>query len=98
MKSTNESKLNSNFGTLGRACLGSCRKLLAELRRTKQSVLREFRNRFQVPERSLELAMNVAEAISWETGFPQLFFPTLAIEKAQAAVDWQARQRQILAA
>jgi hypothetical protein len=45
----------------------------------------------------LELAMNEAEALAWQTDFPQLFFPTLAAEKAGAVAGWHARQRRLLA-
>ena len=30
----------------------------------------------------LHLALNEAEALAWQNGFPELIFPTLALEKA----------------
>ncbi len=45
--------------------------------------------------RLLQQALNEAEAIAWQTGFPQLVFPSLAAEKARAAANWESRQRTI---
>jgi hypothetical protein len=70
--------------------LAACAKLLAQLHKAKTAIADEFS--FQTPQRLLRLALNEAEALSWQTGFPQLVFPTLAREKAQALVDWHLRQ------
>src|SRR5881394_1292647 len=43
--------------------------------------------------RLLRQALNEAEAIAWQTGFPQLVFPLLALEKARAVATWESRQR-----
>jgi hypothetical protein len=43
----------------------------------------------------LKLALNEAEALAWQTDFPHLFFPALAMEKAQATVAWHQRQRAV---
>ena len=40
----------------------------------------------------LRLALNEAEGLAWQTEFPQLVFPVLAQEKAEAAVAWHQRQ------
>jgi len=45
--------------------------------------------------RILRLALNEAEALADQTGFPQLVFPTLAAEKAQAVSTWLRRQKSI---
>ncbi len=76
-------------------CINSCRRLLARLQKSKSSVLAEFRDRFTGNEHLLELAVNEAEALAWDTGFPGLLFPTLAAEKAGAVAAWQARQQRI---
>jgi hypothetical protein len=39
------------------------------------------------------LALNEAEALAWQTGYPHLLFPALATEKIQAATEWSARQK-----
>ncbi len=68
-------------------CINACRRLLARLQKSKSSVLAD--------EHLLELAVNEAEALAWDTGFPGLLFPTLAAEKAGAVAAWQARQQRI---
>jgi hypothetical protein len=83
----------SNLAT---ACVASCRKLLAGIERTRAAIVREFRDSFQDHEHLLDLAVNEAEALAWESGYPQLFFPTLATEKVQAVANWQARQQLLV--
>ena len=43
----------------------------------------------------LQLALNEAEALAWETGFPELVFPTLAQEKARSVATWHERQKAL---
>jgi hypothetical protein len=74
-------------------CLTSCRKLLAQIARTKAATLQEFHKTLQAPQHLLHLALNEAEALAWESGVPQLVFPTLAREKVQAVAAWHARQQ-----
>ena len=45
--------------------------------------------------RVLELALNEAEAVAWETGFPELLFPALAEEKVAEVAEWHARQQRV---
>jgi hypothetical protein len=61
----------------------------------KDSIRSEFREKFSVSEHLLDLALNEAEALAWETGFPYLFFPTLAREKLQALDAWSMRQKSL---
>jgi hypothetical protein len=63
--------------------------------RVKTSVLNDYRDLAGEHGRLLRLALNEAEAIAWQTGFPQLVFPTLAAEKARQAVSWHAKQRAL---
>ena len=91
---TNENRI-SNFSTVAAACVASCRKLIGQLQKTKTAIVAEFRGRFGASEPLLRLAMNEAEALAWETGYPYLVFPALATEKAQAVASWQARQQAI---
>ena len=76
-------------------CLTSCRKIIAQIEQTRRSILGEFRDAFQTQEHLLRLAVNEAEALAWQTGVPQLVFPTLAREKVQAVADWHTRQRYL---
>jgi hypothetical protein len=60
---------------------------LAELIRTKFAALWEQRPHL------LHLAVTEATALANSTGFPQLFLPALALEKAETASRWHRRQR-----
>ena len=45
--------------------------------------------------RVLQLALNEAEALAWQTGLGHLLFPVLAWEKARAVAEWHTRQQAI---
>ena len=81
-----------NFGV---RCVASCRKLLAQLEDVREQVVDEFRGRVAEHQRVLDLALNEAEALAWESGFPQLMFPVLATEKATAIAGWHVRQQSL---
>ncbi len=96
LNQTNECKENAAVGTgFTQACLRSCRKLLAALGRVRENVFAESRGRFNAPDRLVQLALNEAEALAWETNYPHLLFPTLATEKVQAVANWSAAQRAL---
>jgi hypothetical protein len=77
------------------ACLESCQKVLAQIEKSRKAIVAEFRASFGIPEQYLRLAVNEAEALAWQTGFPHLVFPELAAEKAKSMADWGAHQRAI---
>ena len=79
--------------TLAKACLASCQKLVAQMQKTKDAILAEFREALGAQDHLLRLALNEAEALAWQTAYPHLVFPALAAEKAQAVATWHARQR-----
>ena len=54
---------------------------------------REFAPLLRHHPRLLRLTLNEAEALAWETGFPHLILPSLAMEKLNTAATWQVRQR-----
>ncbi|HEX9048659.1 MAG TPA: hypothetical protein VF988_16655 [Verrucomicrobiae bacterium] len=81
--------------TAARACLNSCQKLTAQLERLKAGLLDELKGRLAMPENWFRLAVEEAEALAWQTGYPHLLFPALATEKVQAVADWNARQQFI---
>ena len=68
-------------------------EIRAQIGAVKASIFYEFGECFPVNQHLLELAVNEAEALAWEIGFPGLLFPSLAEEKAQAVVRWHARQQ-----
>ena len=61
----------------------------------KEAVLTEYADLTGEHTRILRLALNEAEALAWQTDFPHLFFPALAVEKAGAALAWHRRQRAL---
>ena len=81
--------------TLTNRCLTSCRKLMAQLEQTKSEVIADFRSMLGGQEQMLRLALNEAEALAWQTEYPHLVFPALAMEKAQGLAAWHTRQRSI---
>ena len=96
MNATNKTEGNAAFNsTFKHVCLASCRKLLAQIEKTKDAIIAEFRETLGEHEQMLHLALNEAEALAWETAYPQLIFPTLAVEKAQAVASWHRRQQSI---
>lgn len=76
-------------------CLNSCHKLVARIERVKNNLVTEFRETFQAHDQLLKGAIIEAEALAWQTAYPELVFPDLALEKLQAAVGWEARQEAI---
>jgi hypothetical protein len=62
----------------------------------KRALAREFGTAISGQNQMLNSALNEAEAISWQTAYPHLVFPTLAEEKAFEVSRWAARQRRVL--
>lgn len=85
-----KNQTNSSFSA---RCVASCRKLLQQLQNVKEQVVDEFRDQVEEHQHLLRLAVNEAEALAWQTEFPQLLFADLATEKAHAVADWHARQQ-----
>ncbi len=89
----NENLKNARAGTAFKnACRATCQKVLAQITRVKESIFAESRYTLQTQERLLRLALNEAEALAWQTMYPHLVFPELAVEKVQAVANWNARQ------
>src|SRR6266516_4599797 len=76
-------------------CLASCKKLGAQIQKTKNAILKEFVDAFKTQEHLLRLALNEAEALAWQTEFLFFFNDTPTTEKAQAALAWSVRQRSL---
>jgi hypothetical protein len=77
------------------ACLARCRKLVAQIAQVKAALLRESHQAMRTRKHLLELALNEAEAMAWQTEYPHLVFPTLAAEKARAVALWHQRQERV---
>ena len=91
----NWNRTSGSTRTLADACLTACRKIVQRLGQAKEMILREFRTSLPGHEQLLRLAVNEAEALAWETEFPHLVFPTLAMEKAQAVAAWHEHQNAL---
>jgi hypothetical protein len=71
--------------------VASGQKLVIGIERAKQNLVAQFKNHLELPQRLFQVALNEAEALAWETEFPQLVFPTLAEEKIAAISAWYGR-------
>src|SRR5690348_6979914 len=70
-------------------------KASAQLEKIKKQLLVEYRLQMHRDKRMIDLALKEAEALAWQTGYPNLFFPVLAMEKAEAALAWNFRQQAV---
>ena len=81
--------------TLTHRCIRSCKQLLAGIESVKTKIANDFQETWELSGQPLRLALNEAEALAWQTAYPHLLFPALALEKVQAAAAWQTRQRSL---
>jgi hypothetical protein len=94
----NTTDVNNPFTTeqtLANRCVQSCKKLLAGIRATRNRIANEFHATREANEQLVQLALNEAEALAWQTPYPHLLFPALALEKVQSVATWQARQQAL---
>jgi hypothetical protein len=75
--------------------LQSCQNLLRKLEGVRAEFAREFSAKLGGYEAMLQLALNEAESLAFQTPFPHLVFPSLAEEKANAVARWAHRQRRL---
>lgn len=66
--------------------IASGQRLIMGIDEAKQSLATE--HELELPERFFRVALNEAEALAWETEYPQLVFPVLAQEKIEAISWW----------
>jgi hypothetical protein len=76
-------------------CVQSCRKLLAGIEQAKKKIANEFQETLDSHAQIFQLALKEAEALAFQTEYPHLLFPSLALEKIQAVSAWQARQQSL---
>src|ERR1044071_3247122 len=77
------------------ACLAGCQQILAQITTVKEAIFAESRRRLGSRAQMLRLALNEAEALAWQTKYPHLVFPTLALEKVQEIVAWNNHQQSV---
>ena len=96
-KQTSEARMDASgeSAAFSMRCLRSCRKILTQIRKAKAAILAEARGSLETHERMLHLALNEAEALAWQTGYPHLVFPALAAEKVHVVADWNRHQRSV---
>jgi len=93
MKQTN-TKGNSGSGSSAwKACCGLCRKIREQIADVKEAIFAESSRALTAPERLVRLALNEAEAAAFQTEYPYLVFPALAMEKIQSVATWNAHQQ-----
>ena len=61
--------------------------------RLQEAIRSKFAALWEQRPHLLHLAVAEATALANSTGFPQLFLPALALEKAESASRWHRRQR-----
>lgn len=94
MNTTNE-KTDSTKETFTNRCLQSCKVLLAEIEQAKNMIVDDFHETLDTHGNLFRLALNEAEALAWQTEFPHLVYPALAMERVQAVVAWRRRQQSV---
>lgn len=72
--------------------LDTCKVVLAQINHVKETILTEARNTIAAPEQLLRLALSEAEALAFQTRYPQLVFADLAEENIQRTAAWSERQ------
>lgn len=71
------------------------RHMTVQFTNIKNGLVREFGSAIGGHGQLLASALNEAEALAWQTGYPHLLFPVLAEEKASGINQWAARQRRV---
>jgi len=61
--------------------------------RQKNRIAGEFRETLDSHTQLFQLTLREAEALAFQTDYPHLLFPSLALEKLQTVSAWQARQQ-----
>ena len=95
MKTTDTNNKRTAEQTLTDRCVQSCKQLLGGIEQTKNRIANEFHETLEANSQLVQLALNEAEALAWQTAYPHLLFPELAVEKVQAVAVWQTRQRSV---
>ena len=95
MKTTDTNTNRTAEQTLTNRCVQSCKQLLAGIEQAKNRIANEFHETLEANSQLVQLALNEAEALAWQTDYPHLVYPTLALERVQAVVAWRTRQQTV---
>src|SRR5215469_3440088 len=99
----NATQVNGSLGnknqksTLGSVCVNTCNTVLMQINKAKEALFIEARDTFKVQEQLLRNVLSQAEALAFQTLYPQLVFAELAAEKIQRAAAWSNKQRRLIA-
>lgn len=77
------------------ACALSYQKAASLVTTARTSIMDQFRDLAAEDQHTLRLVLNEAEALAWQTEYPELVFQDLAEEKARGFVQWMAHQRDV---
>src|SRR5271154_4953240 len=94
MNTTTENTNNAKQ-TFTNRWLQSCKVLLAEIEQAKNMIVHDFHETLDTHGNLFRLALNEAEALAWQTDYPHLVYPTLALERVQAVAAWRKRQQSV---
>ena len=94
-QSKNSGEPAARLCTEARSATTDCSVIRAAVNRAKDRLVNEYSGKVDRSSKVLSLAITEAEALAWQTGLPHLFFPALAIEKAEAAVKWHRNQQRV---
>ena len=95
MKTTDTNESVTGKQTVATRCVQSCKKLLAGIAAARNRIGNEFHETLEANGQLVQLALNEAEALAWQTAYPHLLFPALAVEKVQSVAAWQTRQQSL---
>ena len=95
MKINQVNQVQGAAQNFAQACVAQYRKAVAQIEQVRTNVAAEFREAFSTQDRLLQHALNEAEALAWQTDYPHLLFPTLALERVTVANNWWQRQQRI---
>jgi hypothetical protein len=77
------------------AWLETDQPVTAQIRHLRRTISETHRAGRKGASRLFQLALNEAEALAWQTGFPHLVFPVLAEEKIAELKRWESRQQSV---
>ena len=95
MKTNRTNEIVNAEQTIATRCVQSCKNLFAGIEQAKNKIASEFQETLESHAQLFHLALNEAEALAFQTAYPQLVFPSLAVEKIQAVSTWQTRQHRL---
>jgi hypothetical protein len=89
----NQNRSDDALQNFTQACRASYHKWAAHIDQAKDRLMAEFADAFEAKDTLLNHALNQADALAWQTAYPHLVFPVLAVERVEAAARWHQRQQ-----